>query len=230
MPDAVAPPRGAAAEPEVRFRRAGPEDADRVARLHHRCSGQQPGGFMHRLGLPFFRRYYRILLPDPNTLVLCAEAPSGQILGFVAGCSDAQAEMARLQRHRAGLLLACAGPLLKQPSLALDLWARKRYLDNSRPEGWGLAGEARISFWCWEPGSEASRQPTVLLRRFLECLRAAGARTVRLEVDRVNRKVEITQRLMGARTVGVVRTPDGGERLLMEHVLQAEEPGAQSTR
>lgn len=172
---------------------------------------------MHKLGLAFFRSYYRILIPDPNTIVISAEDSCGRILGFVAGCGDAQREVDRLRRHKARLLLSCLGHLLLTPSLALDLWARMKYLDHTRPESWSAQREPRISFWGWEPGSAASRQSTVLLRHFLEYMKETGARYVRFEVDRINRKVEITQRLIGARTVRTVRTPDGRERLVMEH-------------
>jgi hypothetical protein len=174
---------------------------------------------MHQLGVPFFRRYYRVLLPDPNTIVISAEDASGRLLGFVAGCRDARLELARLRRHRLGLLAACFPEMVRRPRLILDLRARMKYLDGGHLGSWGDSGECRISFWCWDTDSVASRQSTTLLRHYLEFLRSPGARSVRFEVDRVNRKVEITHRLMGARTLHHLRTPDGRERLVMEHIL-----------
>jgi len=203
----------------VRFRRATERDRDQIARLHHKCSQVQPGGFMHKLGLLFFRCYYHLLMPDPNTIVISAEDNAGRMLGFVAGCSDARMEMERLQRYRIVLLLSCLTHLLRTPSLVRDLYARMRFLDSSQPESWGGRNESRISFWCWEPESAASRQSTMLLQHFLEFMRKSGVKVVRFEVDRINRKVEITHRLMGARTVRIIQMPDGRERLVMEHVL-----------
>lgn len=203
----------------IRFRRAGAADQDQLARLHHTCSQHQPGGFMHRLGVSFFRSYYRILMPDPNTIVISAEDASGRILGFVAGCRDAQVEMDRLRSHRMRLLLSCLPHILRTPQLIRELYTRRNYFDGSQPDPWGAGGESRISFWCWEPGSATSRQSTLLLRHYLDYLRKAGVRAVRFEVDRINRKVEITHRLMGAKTLRTVRMPDGRERLVMEHTL-----------
>ncbi|GLH71423.1 hypothetical protein GETHPA_29570 [Geothrix rubra] len=203
----------------ITFRRAAVADGDQIARLHHLCSQQQPGGFMHRLGRPFFRAYYRILLPDPNTIVLSAMDASGRILGFVAGCGDAQAEMDRLRQRRLTLLLSCLPRLLRRPALVHDLYARIRCLEGAQLDAWGGLSGSRISFWCWDPESSASRLSTVLLQHFLQYLKARGIKTVRFEVDRINRKVEITHRLMGARTVRTVQAPDGRERLVMEHIL-----------
>ena len=228
-PAALPVPKEGGPAPEgagIRFRPAIPADRDQIARLHHACSRLQPGGFMHRLGLSFFRSYYRILLPDPNTVVISAEDPSGRILGFVAGCRDARAEMERLQRHRARLFLACLLHLLRSPALLLDLRARMRYLDADGPDSWGDHHGARISFWCWDPASTAARQSTLLLQRYLGHMRDTGAPAVRLEVDRINRKVEMTHRMMGAITVRSVRTPGGQERLVMEHRFAVD----QSTR
>ncbi|HEX9009714.1 MAG TPA: hypothetical protein VF804_05045 [Holophagaceae bacterium] len=215
-----APPGTAPVETgDLAFRRATVADGDQIARLHHLCSQLQPGGFMHRLGQPFFRAYYRILLPDPNTIVLAAMDASGRILGFVAGCGDAQAEMERLRHRRLTLLLSCLPRLLRRPALVHDLYARIKCLEGAQLDAWGGLRGSRISFWCWDPGSSASRQSTVLLQHFLQYLKARGVRTVRFEVDRINRKVEITHRLMGAKTVRTVQAPDGRERLVMEHIL-----------
>lgn len=181
---------------------------------------------MHRLGLAFFHSYYRVLMPDPNTVVISAEGPAGRLLGFVAGCRDARAEMDRLRRHRLGLFLACLPHLLRDPALLLDLRARMRYLDANGPDTWGDHRGARISFWCWDPASTEARLSTLLLQHYLAYMRESGARAVRLEVDRINRKVEMTHRMMGARTVRTVQTPDGRERLVMEHQFGPD----QSTR
>lgn len=213
--------------PVLSFRRATVKDRDPIAQLHHRCSQLQPGAFMHKLGGRFFRSYYQVLLPDPNTVVLVAETSVGHILGFVAGCSNARLEMDRLRRHRWLLLWSCLTNLLRMPSLVRDLFDRVRGLAAPQPDNWQGHNGPRISFWCWDPDYAASRQSTMLLQSFLEYMRKAGAKAIRFEVDRINRKVEITHRLMGARTLQTVQMPDGRERLVMEHVLDGM---AQSTR
>lgn len=203
----------------VEFRRATLADRDQVAQLHYRCSQLQPGAFMYKLGARFFRCYYRLLLPDPNTIVIVAEAGAGRIFGFVAGCSNARVEMARLRRHRWRLLGSCLASLLRTPSLIRDLSTRMSGLDSPQADSWCGHNQPRISFWCWDPESTASRQSTILLQRFLQYLKGTGARVVRFEVDRINRKVEITHRLMGAKTVQTIQMPNGRERLVMEHTL-----------
>jgi hypothetical protein len=177
---------------------------------------------MHKLGVLFFRCYYHILLKDPNTIVLAAENNTGCILGFVAGCSNARVEINHLKNHRVMLLASCLWQLLSTPSLIRDLHARKDYIENPLPESWSGHNDPRISFWCWDPDSTAARSSTVLLQFFIDYMRKSGAKVVRFEVDRVNRKVFITHKLMGARTVEVFNMPDGRERLLMEHVLNPD--------
>ncbi len=208
----------------IHFRRASVADIDPIARLHHRCSRLQPGAFMHRLGVPFFHTYYHLLLNDPNTVVILAETEQGNLLGLVAGCRHADLERTLLRGHRVRLLASCLGHILMTPSLILDLYARMRLIGSPPPGDLGGQCEPRISFWCWDPDSTASRQSTRLLQRFLEHMKTDGAGVVRFEVDRINRKVEITHRLMGARTVHTTQMPDGRERLVMEHVLNSAAP------
>ena len=205
------------------FRRANSADRDQLARLHNASSQLQPGAFMHKLGVPFFRLYYHLLLPDPNTIIFVAEDAAGSVLGFVAGCRNARLEIARLRRSRWLLLLSSLPALLRSPSLVRGLRIRMRDLANPGPDNWVAHDQPRISFWCWDPESTATRQSTLLLQTFLLDMKGTGAKVVRFEVDRVNRKVEITHRLMGARIVETLRRPDGSERLVMEHVLEGRE-------
>jgi hypothetical protein len=176
---------------------------------------------MHRLGPGFFQRYYQLLLPDPNTVVLIAVDAAGRVHGFVAGCRRADAELALLRRHRWRLLVACLGPLLRSPSLAGDLLARLRGMESPELKPWLRHDQPRISYWGWDPHDVAARQSTALLQAFLRTMRQAGAHCVRFEVDRVNRKVELTHRFLGARTLGTLRVSGGRERLWMEHDLES---------
>lgn len=50
------------------------------------------------MGKPFLKKYYKIVLNDPNEVVICAENEKGQIVGFNSSTLDAKAQMDNLRR------------------------------------------------------------------------------------------------------------------------------------
>ncbi len=58
---------------EIRYRLAKPSDAKQIAAIHYGIREQYDVGIFARLGKPFLRRYYSIMLNDPWEVVVCAE-------------------------------------------------------------------------------------------------------------------------------------------------------------
>ena len=77
---------------KYKLRIAKPSDAKEIANLHYSIQEGTPGIFA-MMGKPFLKRYYKIVLNDPNKVAICAENEKGQIVGFNNSTLDAKAQM-----------------------------------------------------------------------------------------------------------------------------------------
>jgi hypothetical protein len=204
----------------VRFRLAKCSDAKALARLHYVCSVIQPDGFMYKLGERFLAQYYRILLHNPMSLIVCAEAGTAGIIGMVSASVEASEELKALQEGRLRLLLSALPALIRQPKLIRCVRDRANSLSSNQVgKDFVVGSGARLAFWAWSPAHPSKGQTTKLLQTAMKLLRSLGVKTVRLEVDRVNRKVEVMHRLMGGKVIDEFITGDGRQRIVMEHRL-----------
>jgi hypothetical protein len=208
-------------EGSILIRPAEPRDAGSLASLHLACSSVQPGGFMHRLGRKFFVKYYEILLRERTTVILCADAGKDGIVGLVSATLDSRKQLEAIRRGRLQLLLAVIPALVRAPSLAWEVWVRNRALSpRSSGDEYFVSSGARIVYWGWSPGHRSHPPATSLITEVLRRLEELGARSVSLETDRLNRKVEVMHRLMGAHVSKVLVTRDGRERTVLEYALR----------
>src|SRR5437879_3460673 len=109
----------------MNVRLANRNDAAALARLHEISSLKQPGGFMYRLGRGFLTHYYRILIDEGSSIILCAVDDTNQLIGFVAGALDAKTRMKALGRSRFRLLIASLPALIRQPQLIREVYLRQ---------------------------------------------------------------------------------------------------------
>ena len=89
---------------KYKLRLAKPSDAKEIANLHYSIREQGAPGIFAMMGKPFLKKYYKIVLNDPNEVVICAENEKGQIVGFNSSTLDAKAQMDNLRRKRVQLL------------------------------------------------------------------------------------------------------------------------------
>ena len=101
---------------EIRYRLAKPSDAKQIAAIHYGIREQYDVGIFARLGKPFLRRYYSIMLNDPWEVVVCAEK-EGRIMGFSSYTLDAAHLMAVYRKHRLALAFGALPSLIMRPSL-----------------------------------------------------------------------------------------------------------------
>jgi hypothetical protein len=202
------------------IRPAGPRDAELLGDLHFTCSGAQPGAFMHRLGRGFFVAYYRLLLREPTTVILVADAGADGLVGLVSATLDSRRQLDAIRSGRSRLLLAALPALIRSPRLVWEVLVRERST-SARAGGdkYIVSSGPRIAYWGWLPGYPAHGRSTSLIKEVLLRLEMLGASRVSLEIDRFNRKVEVMNRFLGARVVKVLTTPDGRERIILEYVL-----------
>jgi len=206
--------------PPIKFRLAKCPDARALANLHYVCSREQPDGFMYQLGRKFLTTYYRIILHNKSSMVICAEAGDAGIVGLISATIEAAEELKALRDGRFRLLLSALPALIRQPKLISSVSARANSLSvDENGKGFVIGSGARLSFWGWSPDYPSQGQPTRLLRTALKLLKTLGVETVRTEIDRNNRKVIVLNRLMGGKVIEEFETEGGRKRIFMEHQL-----------
>lgn len=204
------------------FRLAFRSDAHQLAQLHQLSSAQQPGGFMFRLGSAFLTRYYRILIDEGSSVIICAVDDSGYILGFVAGSLNAESRLLALKKYRFSLLMASLPAFIRQPSLVSEVLSRQNSgsADESSA-GYVVQSGAHVEFWAWQPDHKGGGALQLFLK-WLALMRLLGVQTVSGEVDKVNNAILKAHRMLGAKVVKEFTTPDGRERFLIEYHLKSK--------
>lgn len=202
----------------LRVRCASWRDAHCLAVLHIKAGANQVGAFLPKLGLRFLTRYYRLLLTEQNTLVLCAVDAGGEIIGFVSGTLRTEDHFVNLYRKRLGLLMAVNPLALMRPSILAGLWWRSRIAFSKREgRGFVVKNGCRVEYWAWDPVYQHMKGSVLLLLAFFDAVRSKGVRTVRMEVDEENKGVMISHLLLGAKVIARSQTLDGRNRLILEY-------------
>jgi len=205
----------------MRFRIAKPQDARQIAHIHWCSSVEQPGGYMHKLGEGFLREYYKVLLNEPNSVVICAEDNDGEIHGFLSGSLKTEEHSSALKNNRARFLLATLPVIIKTPSLIRSIYSRQKLKSADEDvEGFIVLKGARSEYWGWLPSKPNHAAAIGLYQTWLALVGRLGVSSVRFEVDQQNDKIVKIHRKMGATIVKVIKTPDGTDRYIMEHKLK----------
>jgi hypothetical protein len=212
----------------VQLRLANLADAPELAHLHLESGAQQPGGFMFRLGKPFLAEYYRSILLTEGTVILCAER-NGRLLGFVSGTLRGEQRVPGLRKRRVRLAMAALPSLLKCPSLLMQAYARQKSGSADSGPGFIVQSGPHEEYWAWSDAGMAGALQLHL--KWLAIMKTLGAEKVSGEFDRINQPIERIHRLLGARFLKEITTPDGRQRVLMEYDLTtARRPAAAAAR
>ena len=99
----------------IKYRLAKRPDARQIANLHWESSKKQPSSFMFKLGALFLVKYYRYILDEKNSVILCAVDENDNLLGFVSGSMDNSERIKTLRNKRFSLLLAAAPQIIIKP-------------------------------------------------------------------------------------------------------------------
>ena len=210
-------------EKTLKIRRAHLGDVKQLAKLHFICASEQPGAFMHLLGRRFFVTYYKIILKDPSSVVLCADADQNGTVGFVSATFDSKRQLQAIIKERFKLFWAAIPALIRRPSLIQALYIRDKSCSADQiGEGFLTSCSNRICYWGWMPGYPSKGYSTYLLNALIDFMEDQGAEELQMEVDRANRKVEVMHRLLGAKAVKEFVTKDGRLRVVMEYRLKPQ--------
>ena len=109
---------------DIQFERMASQHLTQVTALHEACFG---GYYLTRFGLSFLEAMYGWYVLSPEAIAHVALDPTGQVVGFVAGTTDASSYHRSLFGHSGGALLAALLRLLvSHPLRTLALvWERK---------------------------------------------------------------------------------------------------------
>lgn len=201
---------------------AKPSDADQLAKIHQACSAHQPGSFMHHLGVAFFKQYYRILLLETTSVILCAEDPADGIVGIAAGTIDAKAETQALYAGRYRLLLGSLPELIRKPWLIKEVYKRKKLMQTLGQTNPAISGRARFSFWGYLPNHPSKGMAIRLLKTFLNVMEDLGHDSVWFENDTINVNAQKINLMLGAEIISTCPMDDGRTRAIAVHRLQPE--------
>ena len=209
------------AEVMGRIRPMQSRDAARVAELHEAAMGNS---LWAKLGHRFLTELYKGLVDNPRFIAF-VYVEDGQIGGFIAGSTDAEAMMKEVFRSRWIVLGAASLPNALKPAVVKHLIHTARYFDAS-----GADVRAESLFCSFVPNLRGKRVSGHINKVLFDDLLARGQRFVKIttEVDNegANRQLQSwgfesrgTFRFYGKEMVTYVLDLEASERVepVMRH-------------
>jgi len=114
----------------IKYRLAKLVDCRSIVDIHYSIRKTYSVGIFAQMGKPFLKQYYRIILNDPYSVVVCAEDENGVIQGFCSATLDIEAQMAKIKLHKIRLGLASIVSIICRPSLIKHLINRYKVIEN----------------------------------------------------------------------------------------------------
>lgn len=181
---------------EIRFRLAKPSDAKQIANCHWHVRDRYSQGIFLSLGEGFLRAYYKVILDDPNEIIVCAENKKGEILGFSSGSLNAESQAASIRGHKIRLGLAAMLGLMRHPSYFKGVWQRYTSLKSTSDHKFLHMEGARSEYLCWKKGAEGSISMMLLDKIKFKMMHELGVKEVFFEIDRHNERLFKAQEKM----------------------------------
>jgi len=198
------------------IRLANMRDAAALAKVHIKCTSQMSRSFMDKLGINFLTFYYKILLGEKKSVVVCAENEYGQIVGFHSGSLDTQEHFTMLEKNKVMLLVSALPAILRDPRLLSGMYKRRASRSAQHDVFVSMEGP-RAEFWAWINNEGPPGGAVAVLKKWISIMRLLGAKGIRFEVDEDNTHALDLHRAIGAVLVREYVTPDGQVRFLMEY-------------
>jgi hypothetical protein len=204
----------------MKFRIAKVSDYKKIAELHYNVRDRYSRGFFSKMGKSFLRQYYKVILNDPNEVVLCAVNDSGLLCGFTSGTINVEEQFKNLRKNSFLLLIASIPSVLINPKLILEIWKRYQFSKGKSKEKFVTASGARGEFWVWDSNNKQSMWSTILNEKQLQILYVLGVKNYGIEVDVENDKILLFSKKHGADEVDKVISDEGRERVLLNYDIK----------
>lgn len=198
------------------YRLGKPSDANRLAQIHSKIKEVNSLGIFVLMGGCFLKKYYQIVLKDPNSYCLCAVDSNNFIVGYSFNLINSELHHKFLYKHKFQLILAALTSVIQRPILLKELYRRYRSL-KSNDGVYAASSGARGGYWGWDPDHKDSESALELRERMSMITDALGIKTLSFEVDLDNSKVYKFHKWAGAIEDEIVTLPDGRKRALMHY-------------
>lgn len=197
----------------IKFRLAKPSDAKQIAYVHYHIRDKYDQGFFAQVNMGFLKRYYEIMLNDPNEVIVCAEDRTGKIVGFSSGSLDAEKQMETMRKHKFSFVLPFFLSALSNPVIIKGGIDRLRSIKGNTYNKYVSTDGARIEYWGWLPNAEGGESSVIMQEMLFLLMKTFCAKKLFFEVDKVNKKVLKFHNLNGAIEYTSYSLPDGRERV-----------------
>lgn len=205
---------------EIRFRLAKPSDAKQIANCHWHVRDRYTEGIFLLLGKAFLRAYYKVILDDPNEIIVCAENKNGIIVGFSSGSLDAESQAKTIRKHKTRLGFAALQGIIRHPSYMRGVWQRFKSLNPETGKEFIHMKGARSEYLCWNKDEPGSISMMLLDKIKFKMMHALGIKEVYFEIDRQNERIFNAQlRMKNTELVNEYQLPDGRTRGLFKKIL-----------
>lgn len=208
----------------TRYRLAKVGDCKSIVDLHYAIRNTYSVGIFAHLGKSFLKQYYKIIINDPNEVIVCAEDDNGILQGFCSATLDVEAQMANIRRHRIQLGVSAITSIIRRPSLLKHLIDRYLVIKNkSTTKIISLKG-ARSEYWVWRSTNKDSISSVEMYLAQFNILKSLGVTELFGEVDKLNKKILAFQRANGGQIIDEITLPDGRERVIIRFDLEYWRP------
>lgn len=204
---------------QYKLRLAKPSDAKEIADLHYTVREQSALGIFAMVGKPFLRKYYKVVLDDPNEIVICAENNKGQIVGFNSCTLDAKAQMNNLRKNKLGLMFSALSSIVTNPKLIKPLVDRYKSMKKNSSIQYFVKEGARAEYWLWSTTEKDPIESMQMHRAYRGVLQALGVEEIFYEIDAANEKVMAYHKTQKHIIIDTIILPDGRERCIMKSDL-----------
>lgn len=199
----------------MRYRIAKVSDYKALADIHYNIRSTYSVGIFAKLGKPFLRRYYKIILNDPNSVVVCAEDKNRIIHGFCSSTLDVEAQIINLRKRKIQLGLAAFNSVITKPTIIKHLLDRYNATKNLSDNKLISAQGARSEYWVWSAKSQNAESSVEMYFAQLNILKSLGVKELFGEVDIENKRILKFQLANGNEIVDQLSLPDGRSRVLL---------------
>lgn len=188
-----------------------------LARLHLECGEDQPSGFIYKLGLPFLKTYYKLLINERNSIIIIAEDENGNTLGFTSGTLVAEAHLNTLKKSIFRIGISILPAIIKSPKILSNILDREKFVFLKHGSiQFGVVKGPRIEYWAWRH-NQTPNMSIPLLKTWLRVVFDLGVNSVKAEVDIDSKNLLTIHKFLGAKVVEHLNLEDGRKRVVIEY-------------
>ena len=200
------------------FRLAKICDLDSITKLHFCVRHLYTHGVFSSLDLVFLKSYYRIIINDPNSIILCAEDPIEGIVGFCSANLNVEQYNLNLKKNKFRLAFSAFPSIFKNPIVLFKLLSRFKSL-SSNSQSFITSKGVRLEYWVWSKKNNDDKSSLIMHESMLNIIETLGYDKASFEVDLHNKKVFKFHKLNGALELDRVILDDKRERVFMQYVF-----------